>query len=147
MKEPLLVSRCLLGENVRYDGGNCRQNNSILNKLEDKYILFPICPEVMAGMSTPREPIEILENCVITKSGEDVTELFTPVFKKLKKLVDENNIRIAILKDFSPSCGSTEIYNGKFDGNRIKGAGIVTSYLNSLNVEVHSEDKILELLK
>jgi uncharacterized protein YbbK (DUF523 family) len=146
VKESLLISKCLLGEKVRYDGGDCKQDNHLLKKLSDKYNLIPICPEVMAGMTTPRDPIEIKNKKVIKASGEDVTPIFEPVFIDLKRIVRENNIHKALLKDFSPSCGSTKVYDGDFSGNKIEGVGIITAFLQSLNLIVYSETEIKKLL-
>lgn len=71
MKEKLLISACLCGDNTKYNGGNnliCQ-----LDKLKEKYELYKICPEVMGGLSTPREPAEIINDLVINEEGVDVT--------------------------------------------------------------------------
>ena len=70
----ILVSACLLGMHCRYNGeGQIMPNTKLLMK---KYNLVPICPEIYGGLSTPREPSEIKNGRVLTKSGEDLTEYF-----------------------------------------------------------------------
>ncbi|CAG2157409.1 unnamed protein product [Oppiella nova] len=53
-----LISACLVGENVRYDAKNCLQHK--LKQLLDKQQAVVICPEVSGGLSTPRQPAEIV---------------------------------------------------------------------------------------
>ena len=64
MKTPLLISRCLLGENTKYNGKNNYVDN--IELLKDKYELFLCCPEVMGGLSIPRDPSEIKNDIVIS---------------------------------------------------------------------------------
>lgn len=144
--KPLLISKCLLGENVRYDGGNCLIQGEKLQAIKEKFKLFPICPEVMANMSIPRGPIEILRGKIINKKNDDLTDLFIPVKHSLSELIKMNRIKFALLKEFSPSCGVSQIHNGHFDGGTIEGKGLITSYLLTLGVNVYSENDIAELL-
>jgi uncharacterized protein YbbK (DUF523 family) len=145
--ESLLISKCLFGENVRYDGGNCLLRGDYIARLKHRYNLVFICPEIMAGMSVPREPIEFLNDRIIDKAGNDLTESFDMVKEEISKLVQKHNIKYALLKDFSPSCGSTEIYDGSFTGKTIKGDGIISRALKSSGVKVFSEKNIESLLK
>ena len=57
--EKVLVSACLLGEKVKYHGGDARCENPILKKWEQEGRIIPVCPEVIAGLPTPRAPAEI----------------------------------------------------------------------------------------
>ena len=68
----ILVSACLLGVNCRYDGGGAL-NNSVLALME-RHELIPVCPEILGGLPTPREPAEISVGRVRTISGIDVTD-------------------------------------------------------------------------
>jgi len=138
----ILISKCLLGDLVRYDGGHCLLSPNDIKTLKSHFDLVPVCPEVMAGMSIPRAPIEYKNNRIINKNDEDLTSLFSPVMDELISLINKNNIEYAILKDESPSCGSTEIYDGSFSGNKIKGEGIITKFLRALGVEVISEKNL-----
>jgi uncharacterized protein YbbK (DUF523 family) len=101
----------------------------------------------MAGMSVPREPIEYLNDRIIDKAGNDLTESFDVVKEEISKLVQKHNIEYALLKDFSPSCGSTKIYDGSFTGKTIEGDGIISKALKSSGVKVFSEKNIESLLK
>ena len=142
----LLISKCLLGENVRYDGGNCLLRSDYLSRLKHHYKLVPICPELMAGFTIPREPIERSGGKIISKSGKDVTAQFNDTLESIKALVIEHNVNRALLKDFSPSCGVNMIYDGSFSGEKIKGQGLITEVLTSLGVNVFGEDEIEQLL-
>ena len=66
-KPKLLVSACLLGENCKYSGGNNR--NEQVRALERYFQLIPVCPECFGGLPIPREPSEIRDGCVVSKSG------------------------------------------------------------------------------
>lgn len=141
----LLISKCLLGENVRYDGGNCSLGDKVIKRLQAKFNLIPICPEVLAGMSIPRIPIELKEGRVITKNQQDVTDKFVSVKSLIKELSRSHKIEMALLKEGSPSCGVSQIYSGDFDGKIIPGSGIITMYCKELGLKVYSEDQIEEL--
>ena len=145
MKEKLLISSCLLGNNVKYNG----KNNYVegIEKLKDLYDLVIICPEVMGGLSIPRIPSEIYNNGVINKEGTNVTLEFTKGAEIALELVKKYKIKKALLKDGSPSCGSSYIYDGTFKGNRIKGYGITVRALLKENVKVFTENEWKELLK
>jgi len=147
MKEKILVSRCLLGENVRYDGGNCLVNKSKLAKIEKNFEIIPICPEVLAGMSIPREPIELINNSIYNEKNEKLDDMFIPVFNYLKILIVKNKIKYALLKEFSPSCGVHEVYDGTFSGKTVSGMGLVTSFLKKEGVTVFSEYEMNQLIE
>jgi len=142
----LLVSHCLFGENVRYDGGNCQVRADYLARLKHKYNLIFICPEVMAGMSVPRAPIELKDGQVIDQQGNDLTTQFDRVKDHLKQLVQDNQIEIALLKDHSPSCGPRMVYDGSFSGLLIPGQGHIASFLANLGIKLYSESQVEELL-
>lgn len=129
-----LISACLIGENVKYNGGNNLDN--IAKLLYDKGLAFPICPEVLGGLSTPRTPAEIVEGHVIMKDGTDVTEEFNIGAKKSLDYALEKNIKIAILQARSPSCGSSFIYDGTHTGTLIKGEGKTTALLRKHGIKV-----------
>ncbi len=138
----ILVSACLYGHCTRYDG----KNNAIIDKSffswKNRGMLVPVCPEVLGGLSTPRCPSEICEGKVISKDGEDVTETFNKGAEEVLKIVKEQGIRLAIMKDGSPSCGCKNIYDGTFSGKKIKGAGICARLLLESGVVVLSENDI-----
>ncbi len=146
-KEKLLISACLFGENVRYDG----KNNLIkeLDQLKEKYELVPVCPEVMGGMVIPRIPSEIVSISplkVQNEFGIDTTVFFTDGAMQTLYICQKYDIRKALLKSKSPSCGNIEIYDGNFNGTLVKGQGITTNILLQNNIEVFNENQIGDLI-
>jgi len=140
MREKLLISSCLMGKNVKYNG----KNNLIdLTLLQKKYILIPFCPEVEGGLSTPRPPSEITSFNplkLINIEGQDVTNEFVLGAKKCLNLVKKHNIKKALLKANSPSCSSCKVYDGSFSGKLIKGKGVTTLFLEEIGIEVLDEN-------
>lgn len=140
----ILISACLLGINCKYNGKN--NYNSLIEKLEENYILIPICPEQMGGLSTPRNPSEIKGNKVISSAGDDVTINFIAGANKALDIAKKENISIAILKEGSPSCGSNYIYDGTFNKTKVDGMGITARLLKNNNIKVYNENEIESLL-
>lgn len=141
MKEKILVSACLLGVSVRYDGKS-KANEELIEKLKD-YDFIPICPEVWGGLSTPRVPSEIINDKVINKDGIDVTDNYMRGAIETLNLARKFNIKKAILKSKSPSCGKNRIYDGSFTGTLIDGNGITAKLLMDNDIEVLTEDEFL----
>lgn len=146
--EKVLISACLIGENTKYNGGN-----NFLKSVEKLYPLCDliiICPEVMAGLKTPRSPSEIKNGKVINKANKDVTSFFKSGASLITYIAEQNNVKYALLKENSPSCGVHHIYDGTFSNNLIKGNGITTQELIKKGIQVFSEkeiDKLIEILK
>lgn len=142
--ENLLVSGCLLGKNIKYNG----KNNYIplIERIKEKYNIIVICPEVMGGLPIPRDPSEIRNNIVINNKMIDVTNEYNIGAKKALELALQYNCKKALLKEKSPSCGVNYIYDGTFTKKLINGMGITTRLLLSNGIEVYSEDKIELLL-
>ena len=143
--EKLLISACILGINCKYNGKN--NYNELVEELKKKYELIPVCPEVLGGLSIPRNPSEIKGNTVISNRGVDVTKEFNLGAKMAFNIAKDNNIKIALLKDGSPSCGKNYIYDGTFTKTKIKGYGIFSSLLINNEIEIYTENDIEELLK
>ncbi len=135
-----LCSACLLGLKCRYDGKN-KPNEKVIN-LAAKETLIPICPEQLGGFSTPRKPAEQKNGQVITEDGDDVTINFESGAKQVLALAKLYDIRSAILKQRSPSCGCGQIYDGTFSKTIIEGDGITTKLLKENGIEVLTEDDI-----
>ena len=143
--EKILISACLVGDKVRYDGHG---NYSPLTKdLLEKYELVPFCCEVEGGLGCPRKPSERLGDKVINSEGKDVTRKFLEGAEKALNICKYLNIKIAVLKEGSPSCGVHEIHDGHFQNKKIPGKGILTELLEAIGVKVYSEKEIEELLK
>ena len=145
MKEKILVSACLIGENCRYDGKNSL-NKDVL-ALTKYYDLIPICPEVSGGLKTPRYPSEIKDGKVINSKGKDVTDNYNDGAYWASTVARLQNIKLAILKEKSPSCGTHKIHDGSFSGKLIDGKGITTIKLEKARIRVINEEEASLLLK
>lgn len=142
--ETILVSACLLGDNVKYNGGN--NYDPRIEQLKELYDIVPICPEVFGGLSTPRTPSEIKGDSVFTKDGRDVTFQYNEGAHKVINIVNFFHIKKALLMERSPSCGVNKIYNGKFNGTLIDGMGYTAKLLKSKGVELFTLDTIDDLI-
>ena len=137
MKEKILVSACLLGINCKYSGGN-NQNEKVLEYIKDKEVI-PVCPEIMGGLSTPRPPSEIINDKVMNNLNQDVTQQYKKGAEETLKLAKLFNVKKALLKAKSPSCGKSYIYDGTFSSTLIEGNGITTKLLIENGIEVITE--------
>jgi len=141
--QKILVSACLLGEKVRYDGGDCAQNSNILARWQAEGRLVALCPEVAGGLPVPRPPAEIqADGRIINIENEDVTTAFEQGANRALELCRQHHIRIAILKEGSPSCGSSLINDGSFSHNKISGQGVTTRLLEANGIRVFSEHEV-----
>ena len=147
-----LISACLVGENIRYDAKNCLQLK--LKHLVDTQQAIVICPEVSGGLSTPRNPAEIIDGDgtavlqglakVIDSQGSDLTKEFILGARKTLELAQCHQVTHIILKANSPSCGSQMIYDGSFSNQKIVGKGVTTALLEQHGFIVMSEDEFLQ---
>lgn len=103
---------------------------------------MPVCPEVLGGLPTPRDQAEIKNGRVITKFSKDVTSYFEKGASEALKMVKSFDIKEAILKQRSPSCGCGQIYDGTFSGNVIKGDGVTAALLKNNGIKVISEEDL-----
>ena len=140
MKEKILVSACLLGVDCKYSGGN-NYNEKVLEYIKD-YEVIPVCPEIMGGLSTPRPPSERIENKVLNNQGIDVTSEYAKGANETLKLAKLFNVKKALLKAKSPSCGKGKIYDGTFTSTLIDGNGVTVELLESNNIEVITEQDL-----
>ncbi|WXL25732.1 DUF523 domain-containing protein [Ectopseudomonas mendocina] len=149
--QKILVSRCLLGHHVRYDGG-AHGPYSLLQQWQAEGRVIALCPEVAGGLPTPRDPAEIpsgqgaqvLDGLlpVLTVTGNDVTAAFVSGAQQALALVREHGIRVALLKARSPSCGNHETYDGSFSGTRVAGEGVAAAALRREGVQVFNENEL-----
>jgi uncharacterized protein YbbK (DUF523 family) len=151
----ILVSSCLAGLEVRYNGTHCL-NHKIRLMIDQKKALT-VCPELLGGFSTPREPAEIIggdgddvldgKAKVIEKSGRNVTDLYIAGAYSTLRKAQEYHTTAVVLKEFSPSCGSSMINNGEFKGKKIPGNGVTTALLKRNGIRVVSEEGLNDLLQ
>jgi len=156
----ILVSSCLLGEDVRYDGGNSSvpYNPSFPFSLKELFMdilctneIYSFCPEVKGGLPTPRDSAEIISTekpfIVKTIEDDDVTISFLIGAKKALDLCKEEEITVGLLKSKSPSCGNIEIYDGTFTDKLVKGQGLTARLLSENGITIFNENQLEELNK
>lgn len=151
----IIVSSCLAGMKVRYNGTDCLDQG--IRHLLDKGKAVAVCPELMGGFSTPREPAEIIggdgkavlggQARVVDRTGNDVTSMYVEgayaALEKARSLA----ATLVVLKENSPSCGSSMIYNGEFAGVKVPGEGVTAALLRLHGIEVISEDQLASRLE
>ncbi len=140
----LLISACLMGVRCRYDGGT--QRLDCLDALMARHVLVPVCPEVLGGLPTPREPSEIVGERVLARTGEDVTAAFAQGAEEAVRIARLSGCTCALLKERSPSCGCGEVYDGTFSGGKRPGDGMTARRLMEAGVRVIGESQAKELL-
>ncbi|RIX50090.1 DUF523 domain-containing protein [Paenibacillus nanensis] len=148
----ILVSSCLAGLKVRYNGTH-RLDDRVAKLIEENKAVA-VCPELLGGFSTPREPAEIIGGDgddvldgvakVVEKSGKDVTELYLKGAYAALEIAKNINATLVVLKENSPSCGSSTIYNGEFKGNKVAGNGVTSSLLKRNGFKVVSEEQFVD---
>lgn len=153
----VLVSSCLLGNPVRYNGSDAPSDKKILNLWKREGRLVHFCPEISAGFPTPRPPAETVggdgifvlngQARVFEDTGADVTEQFILGANKALVFARKNEVQLAILTDGSPSCGSTYVYDGSFTGGTSPGKGVTAELLEQNGIRVFNEDQIEEALE
>jgi uncharacterized protein YbbK (DUF523 family) len=138
----ILVSGCLVGQACRYDGHAKLSQEVIRFLIDQTYITF--CPEVMGGLSIPREPAEIQAGLhqVLSQNGTDVTDAFIKGAERTVSLARRTGCTLVISKEGSPSCGVHRVYNGSFKGVSIVGSGMTTVKLLEAGFCVISEEEI-----
>ena len=142
MREKVLISAYLAGINCKFNGENNLLNGGILDEISKRYHLLFICPEVFGGLGTPREPAEMKDGLVVTKTAKDVSENFKFGAEICLKIAKLNGCKKAILKARSPSCGSGQIYDGSFSKKLIFGDGVAAKLLKENGILVFSEDEM-----
>ncbi|MEB5567675.1 DUF523 domain-containing protein [Mammaliicoccus sciuri] len=149
----IVISACLVGEKVRYDGNH--KLDLFYKNLIDEKKAISICPEILGGLQVPREPAEIIggdgydvwndQAKVMTVAGRDVTIQFKEGAKRALSIIKDLNADTVILKSDSPSCGSTVIYDGTFTGNKKEGVGVTTALFTLNGINVYEEKTFLTI--
>lgn len=138
----ILVSACLLEQRVRYDGQLCPSRPQ-LQQWQQQGRVIALCPEVMGGLPVPRAPAERQDDGrILNNRGEDVSAAFSQGAEQAVQLARQHQIRIAILKARSPSCGQNWIYDGSFSSRLIRGDGVTCAQLKALGVLIFDESQL-----
>ena len=148
----ILISACLVGQKVRYDGGHQRLGHPLIDAWEAAGRLIPCCPEVLGRLPIPRSPAEIqggvgsdvLEGkaAVRTTAGEDVTAAFIKGATAALEMARAYGATAALLCQRSPSCGNRQIYNGRFGGILVPGMGVTAALLAANGIAVFGPEAI-----
>ena len=152
MKKKVLISACLLGKNCRYNGGHSKLTE--LEEIDMEWI--SVCPEESGGLGTPRPSAEMQENAetilngkgkIITNKGKNVTSEFIQGAEKSLQLGLGAEVKIAVLKSKSPSCGIGKIYDGSFTKSLKIGNGIFAHLCHENDIACISSDNINRIKK
>lgn len=147
--QPILVSACLLGIPTRYDGRS-KRCQAVFDYLQKDHLLpVPVCPEQLAGMTTPRartffqsgDGHDVLSGHgrVISLDGRPMNEAFCRGARLTLEVARLCGCHRALLKERSPSCGVRRIYRGE---EQVVGAGVTTALLKQAGIEVISEEDL-----
>ena len=136
----IMVSACLLGDNVKYNVGNNR-HEKVLEYIKGHEVV-PVCPEMLGGLPVPRAPGEIQDGIVRNEDGTSVDYEYRTGAAKALEIAESERIDMAILQSRSPSCGVNQIYDGSFTGRKIKGMGVFARLLSEKGYKVVDAEDI-----
>ena len=152
MKPRVGISRCLLGDEVRYDGTHRRSVSVIALGPDVEWI--SVCPEVEVGMGVPREPIQLVAWADGTRSagervrlsgalsGDDWTERMGRWAQRRLAELQTLGISGFVLKSRSPSCGPDSVLVHRADGDpTAAGRGLFAEALMSAMPGLPIEDE------
>ncbi len=151
----ILISACLLGHKVRYNGSDAATGHALLAQWRNEGRVVGVCPEVAGGFAVPRPPAEITAGSggakvlqgiaqVRIANGDDVTTTFVAGAQQALAIAQDKGIRVAVLKEGSPSCGSAYTYDGSFSGARTALPGVTAALLLQHGLKVFSEHQLNE---
>lgn len=118
----ILVSACLLGRNCKYSGGN--NYSPAVAAFAQGHEILEVCPEELAGLGTPRTPVEIVDEVLLDRNGKNVDGVLRKTVMELVEKLKGEGIDCAILQSRSPTCGVRQVYDGSFSGRLIAGSGV-----------------------
>lgn len=143
-----IVSACLAGVKCKYNA-NDNLHPAVRELLKEEKVQL-VCPEQLGGLTTPRSPAEIVGGSgedvltgrakVLTCEGSDVTGCFIRGAEETLRIARLLEAEGAILKEGSPSCGSSLIYDGTFQGVKKAGQGVTAALLRKEGITVYSEN-------
>lgn len=156
MKTKILISACLMGFKVRYNGQDKPLIADVLERWQQEQRLVIHCPELAAGLATPRLPAELVggsgldalngEANILESDGTDVSESYLLAAWLALKAAQESGCRLALMTDGSPTCGSLKIYDGTFQGRTQPGMGVAAALLRQHGIEVYAESELTALM-
>ncbi len=149
MLKPILVSACLLGLPTRYDGKH-KANDPVLKHLKEKGLQpIPVCPEQLAGFSTPRlrcwfdtgdgEGVLAGQGQLVRSDGTAMNHSFIRGAEITLAIARLTGCRTALFKEGSPSCGVERICRRQ---QSVGGQGVTTALLKRNGLQVYGEEDI-----
>ena len=145
-KAAFAVSSCLIGKKCRYDGSHSLDLKLVKRLAESDHNYIDFCPEVIADMSVPRDPVEIIGGCgaavldghsrVMSATGIDYTDDLVFGAIEALYLCSTAGVTSAYLKARSPSCGCGAIHDGSFSGQMRVGNGVTAELLLRNDIDV-----------
>ncbi len=153
--QKILISACLLGQKVRYDGNSLCIDHPLLRQWQQQQRLVPLCPEMAGGLPVPRAAAEISGGSgadvitrqarVLDRFGNDVSENFIKGAECALAICRQHDISIALLAARSPSCGNEWIYDGSFSKRLVQGAGVTAALLQQNDIRVFHPEQLESL--
>ena len=143
--DKILVSACLLGARVRYNGGHSLLSHPIIARWQREGRLVSVCPEVLGGLPTPRPPAEVQSRfpiLVTANNGQDVTPQFLAGAEMTIEIARQHGCCCALMKANSPSCGNRTTYDGSFSGRLVNTPGITAHELIRGGIAVFNENEL-----
>lgn len=152
----ILVSACLIGWPVRWDGSAKTVGDDLIARWAEEGRLVPLCPEIAAGLPTPRPAVEIAPGAsaadvaagsaeVIDAEGGVWSEAMREGARIAVATARARGCRFALLAEGSPSCGSHAVADGTFTGTRVPGEGLAAHALRAAGVEVFAPADLARL--
>lgn len=145
----ILVSACLLGDNVRYDGGNSLIEHAAIKNWLDQGRIVKVCPEREGGLPVPRPAAEIISRFpprIMDANQNDFTSEFLDGAERARLLAKQHKACCALMKSKSPSCSNGQVYDGSFSRTLTDGPGIAAAELLQYGIPVFNEHQLTELV-
>ena len=145
MNRTILISGCLAGLRVRYNG--LSRPHAFLEELAGMGVLVPCCPEILGGLGVPRPPCRfeggdgraVLKGAaqIIDSLGDNRTDAFLRGAEEVLQVCRLVRPNLVIFKEGSPSCG---VHRVDIGGDTQQGCGVTTAMLESLRIPIISEE-------
>lgn len=152
----ILISACLLGVKCSYKAeasADYQRRPDFWASVCAGCIVFPVCPEQLGGLATPRVPAELTGpfsgvaagySRVVNRLGEDVSACFLKGAAETLRLAELLKVDFAVLKSRSPSCGKNTVYDGTFSGVLVPGSGVAAGMLQDAGIKVFDEEEFFK---
>ncbi len=141
----ILISACLAGLHTRYDGNS--KPHPLLGDLATRFVLVPVCPEILGGLGIPRTPCKFFNGDgkaviqgnarLIDRNGVDRTTEFVRGAEESASVARLVEPDLIIFKEGSPSCGLRRV---DIEGEKANGCGVVTALLMDTGTPIISEE-------